>query len=152
MPVTTPGEVKDVEMIGSWFSIQLDNGIQGVFTDASGFGYEMEVVETTVTTMKGDTRTQKRPGTAKYQDITLKRSLSPDKKFWNWAKSIRDGKMDYRTNGVLTIYDMSGTTLSTWTFTNVWPSKWSASDLDVGTDDLMTEEVTLAVEELRRDS
>lgn len=152
MPVTTPGEVKDVEMVGSWFAIKLDNGIDGLFTDASGFGYEMEVVETTASTAKGDTRTQKRPGTAKYQDITLKRNLGPDKRFWNWAKSIRDGKLDFRTNGAVTIYDMSGAMLSSWTFTNCWPSKWSASDLDVGSDDLMTEEVTLAIEGLLRNS
>ena len=102
------------------------------------------------TPAKGDTRTRKRPGTTKYQDITLKRTLSPDKKFWNWAKSIRDGTLEYRTNGSLVISDMSGKELSRWTFNNVWPSKWSASDLDVGCDDLMTEEVTLAVEELIR--
>ena len=51
---------------------------------------------------------------------------------------------------ILVISDMSGAELSRWTFNNVWPSKWSASDLDVGSDDLMTEEVTLAVEELIR--
>ncbi len=152
MPVTTPGEVKDVELVGSWFSITLDNGIKGEFTDASGFNYEMEVIEKTEATQKGDTRTRKRPGTAKYSDITLKRTLTPDKKFWEWAKSIREGKLDYRTNGSMVIYDMSGAELSRWTFTNVWPSKWSASDLDVGSDDLMTEEVTLAVEELVRNS
>jgi phage tail-like protein len=151
MPVKTPGEVKDVEMVGSWFSVTLDNGIEGFFTDASGFAYEMEVVEKTESTIKGDTRTRKRPGTAKYGDITLKRTLSPDKKFWNWAKSIRDGSLEYRTNGSLAVFDMSGKELSRWTFTNVWPSKWSASDLDVGSDDLMTEEVTLAVESLVRD-
>ena len=150
MPVTTPGEVKDVELVGSWFFIKLDNGIEGFFTDASGFGYEVEVVENTDTST--DTRTRKRPGTTKYQDITLKRTLSPDKKFWNWAKSIRDGTLEYRTNGSLVISDMSGKELSRWTFTNVWPSKWSASDLDVGSDDLMTEEITLAVEELVRNS
>ncbi len=49
MAVTTPGQVKDVELIGSWFAIELDNGITGSFTDASGFGYEMEVVELTDT-------------------------------------------------------------------------------------------------------
>ena len=80
MPVTTPGEVKDVELIGSWFFIKLDNGIEGFFTDASGFGYEVEVVEKTDAST--DTRTRKRPGTTKYQDITLKRGLSADKKFW----------------------------------------------------------------------
>jgi phage tail-like protein len=150
MPVTTPGETQDVELVGSWFSITLDNGIDGFFTDASGFNYEMEVVEQTEASPMGDTRTRKRPGTAKYSDITLKRTLTPDKKFWNWAKSIRDGDLKYRTNGSMVIYDMSGAELSRWTFTNVWPSKWSASDLDVGSDDLMTEEITLAVEELVR--
>jgi phage tail-like protein len=151
MPVTTPGEIKDVEMIGSWFSITLDNGIEGYFTDASGFGYEMEIVEKTEASATGDTRTRKRPGTAKYGDITLKRTLTPDKQFWDWAKKIRDGNLEYRTNGALAIYDMSGAELSRWTFTNVWPSKWSASDLDVGSDDLMIEEITLAVESLVRE-
>ncbi|MET0147113.1 MAG: phage tail protein, partial [Ilumatobacteraceae bacterium] len=66
------------------------------------------------------------------------------------AKSIRDGTLEYRTNGALVVSDMSGKELSRWTFNNVWPSKWSASDLDVGSDDLMTEEITLAVEELIR--
>jgi phage tail-like protein len=148
MPVTTPGESKDVELVGSWFFIKLDNGIEGFFTDASGFGYEVEVVEKTET--KHDTRTIKRPGTTKYQDITLKRTLSPDKAFWDWAKKIRDGNVEYRTNGSLVVSDMAGKELSRWTFNNIWPSKWSASDLDVGSDDLMTEEVTLAVEELIR--
>ena len=58
MPVTTPGEAKDVELVGSWFYVKLDNGIEGFFTDASGFGYEVEVVEKTDT--KHDTRTRKR--------------------------------------------------------------------------------------------
>jgi phage tail-like protein len=150
MPVTTPGEKKDIELVGSWFHIKLDNGIEGFFTDASGFGYEVEVVENTDTST--DTRTRKRPGTTKYQDITLKRTLSPDKKFWNWAKSIRDGSKEYRTKGAIVLFDIAGAEMGRWTFENAWPSKWSASDLDVGSDDLMTEEITLAVEELVRNS
>ena len=96
-------------------------------------------------------RTRKRPGTTKYGDITLKRTLSPDKKFWEWAVKIRSGNLEYRTNGALVMYDMAGTEVGRWSFTNAWPSKWSASDLDVGSDDLMTEEITLAIEELKRD-
>ena len=150
MPVTTPGEVKDQELTGSWFVVELDNGIAGFFTDIGGLGIEIEVVEKTDTSI--DTTTRKRPGTTKYQEISLKRTLSPDKKMWEWVKSIRDGKLDYRTNGALVMFDMSGEEKSRWSFTNAWPSKWSASDLDVGSDDLMTEEVTLAVEGLIRNS
>ena len=50
------------------------------------------------------------------------------------------------------LHDISGAENGRWTFENAWPSKWSASDLDVGTDDLMVEEVTLQVELLKRES
>jgi phage tail-like protein len=150
MPVTVPGEKTDVELVSSWFYVELDNGISGSFTEASGLSFEMEVVEQEDVDASGNPRTRKRPGTAKYQDIVVKRTLGPDKSFWNWAKKIRDGVADFRTNGAIVLYDIGGTELGRWTFTNAWPSKWSASDLDVGTDDLMTEEVTLAIESLER--
>jgi phage tail-like protein len=150
MPVTSPGAVQDAEYIGSWFTVELDNGIEGFWTDASGLAIEVEVVEKTDSSI--DTLTRKRPGTTKYQEITLKRTLSPDKKFWAWAKSIRDGKKDFRTKGAIVLHDIAGAEMGRWTFENAWPSKWSASDLDVGTDDLMQEEVTLQVELLKRES
>jgi phage tail-like protein len=149
MPVTSPGLLEDIEYIGSWFSIELDNGVSGFFSDASGLAIEVEVVE--ITDANKDTTTRKRPGTTKYQEINLKRTLSPDKAFWTWAKSIRDGKKDYRTKGAVVLHDIAGTEIGRWTFDNCWPSKWSASDLDVGTDDLMQEEVTLQVELLKRE-
>jgi phage tail-like protein len=148
MPVTSPGPVKDAEYVGSWFSVELDNGISGFFTDVGGLAVEVGVVEKT-DALK-DTVTRKRPGTTTYGDLSLKRTLSPDKGFWNWAKSIRDGKGEFRTKGAVVLFDIAGTEIGRWTFENAWPSKWSASDLDVGSDDLMTEEVTLAVEELIR--
>jgi phage tail-like protein len=150
MPVTSPGAVQDAEYIGSWFSVELDNGIDGFWTDASGLAIEVEVVEKTDSST--DTLTRKRPGTTKYNEITLKRTLSPDKKFWTWAKSIRDGKKDFRTKGAIVLFDIAGTEIGRWTFENAWPSKWSASDLDVGTDDLMQEEVTIQVEMLKRET
>jgi phage tail-like protein len=150
MPVTSPGPVQDVEYIGSWFNLELDNGIEGFWKDIGGLGIEVEVIEITDSTK--DTVTRKRPGTTKYQELSLKRTLSPDKKMWEWAKSIRDGKKDFRTKGAVVLYDIAGTEIGRWTFENCWPSKWSASDLDVGTDDPMQEEVTLQVELLKRES
>ena len=150
MPVTTEGNTTDVEYVGSWFTIELDNGITGFFTEASGLNIDIEVVEITSTNSSGDTTTRKRPGQTNYGDITLKRTLSPDKKFWEWAKSIRDGSLEYRHGGAIVLHDMSGAEIGRWTFLNAWPSKWSASDLDVGSDDLMIEEVTLACEHLQR--
>jgi phage tail-like protein len=68
------------------------------------------------------------------------------------VKKIRDGKTDFRTNGAVVVFDMtSGTETGRWSFTNAWPSKWSASDLDVGSDDVMSEEVTLQIELIKRE-
>ena len=149
MPVTSPGPVQDTEYLGSGFSLELDNGVEGFGKDISGLGIEVEVIE--ITDTKTDTLTRKRPGTTKYQEISLKRTLGPDKKMWEWVKSIRDGKPDFRTKGAVVLYDIAGTEKGRWTFENCWPSKWSASDLDVGTDDPMQEEVTLQVELLKRE-
>jgi len=148
MAVVTPGAVQDAELIASWFEVKLDNGITGLFSDFSGLAIEVEIVDNTLTSK--DTVNRKRPGTAKYGEITLKRTLSADKAFWQWAKSISDGKKDFRTNGAVMLYDIGQNVIGNWKFTNAWPSKWSASDLDVGTDDLMQEEVTLQIEMLER--
>lgn len=150
MAVVSPGILEDAELIGSWFEVKLDNGITGMFSDVSGLSIEIEVVENTMA--QKDTNLRKRPGTTKYSEITLKRTLSPDQAFWKWAKSIRDGDPKFRTNGAILLYDISAKNpIGNWKFTNAWPSKWSASDLDVGTDDLMQEEVTLQVELLERE-
>jgi len=148
MPTTSPGELTDIELVGSWFSVELDNGISGYFSEVGGLAVDVEVIEFTDTAV--DTVTRKRPGTTKYNEVTLKRTLSPDKTFWEWVKKIRDGDMAYRTDGAVVVFDMSGKEIGRWTMTNVWPSKWSASDLDVGSDDLMQEDVTLQVEMLER--
>lgn len=149
MAVVSPGILEDAELIGSWFEVKLDNGITGMFSDVSGLSIEIEVVENTMTAK--DTVMRKRPGTTKYSEITLKRTLSPDQAFWKWAKGIRDGDSKFRTNGAILLYDIAQKPIGNWKFTNAWPSKWSASDLDVGTDDLMQEEVTLQVEMLERE-
>ena len=61
MPVTSPGPLKDAEYIGSWFSVELDNGITGYFTDVSGLAIDVGVVEVQASNEKGDTVSRKRP-------------------------------------------------------------------------------------------
>jgi phage tail-like protein len=150
MPVTTPADTQDIHYVGSWFGVELDNGIQGFFSEVTGLGIEVEVIENTLAAT--DTMTRKRPGTVKYTEMGLKRTLSPDRSFWDWANDIRNGNTDYRTDGAVVLYNMAGDEIGRWTFNNAWISKWSASDLDVGSDDLMQEDVTLQVELLTRES
>jgi phage tail-like protein len=151
MPVTTPGPVQDQERVASWFFVTLDNAKPAFFSEASGLSMEVEVVENTQSNEKGDTFTRRRPAVAKYSEITLKRTLTKDRTFYDWADSIRKGKLDFRTNGAIVVHNMDGTPLDQWTFENAWPSKWSVSDLDVGSNDLMIETVVLQIELLKRE-
>ena len=148
MAQVTPGDTMDAELVGSWFDVKLDNGIVGAFGEVSGLSISVEVV--TIESSMKDTVTRKRPGTTKYGEITLKRTLSADRSFWDWIKKIRDGATDFRTSGSVDLYDIAGTKIGGWAFANAWPSKWSASDLDVGTDDPMQETVVLQIEGLKR--
>jgi len=145
---TQAGPTKDVEYLGGWFSVEIKGATLGAFTDASGLNVEVNVVE--ITDANKDTSTRKTPGVAKYGEISLKRKLSSDKTFWNWAKSIRDGAEEFRKDGSIVIHNIAGKEIGRWNFTNAWPSKWSASDLDVGSDDPMEEEITLSIEYLER--
>lgn len=149
MAIPSIGSLVDEEIIGSWFSVKLDNGIEGFFTKVGGLAIDIVVVD--VVDAMGDTTARKRPGQINYGEISLERTLSPDKKFWQWAKSIRDGTKDYRTNGAIMMHDIAGKPIGLWSFLNAWPSTWSASDLDVGTDDTMTESITLSIEFLKRE-
>lgn len=152
MPAAVPQQLIDEQFTGSRFSIELDNGIKGFFSDASGFALEMGVTDKKHTTNDGQIGEYKLPGTGKFQDITLKRPMTTDRSFYDWIDKIRNrGSNEYRTDGALVLYDFANNEVGRWRFTNVWPSKWSASDLDVGTDDPMVEQITLSCNELVRE-
>ena len=152
MAAVSAGAKVDNLLVGSWFSIELDKATITGITEITGLAVEIDVVDYTQVTAGGVTVSKKRPGTAKYNEIGIKRPLSADKSLWKWAKDIRDGKDDYRADGAIVLYNIGNKEVGRWTFVNAWPSKWSASDLDVGSDDPMMEDVTMVIELLTRDS
>lgn len=150
MALKLAGALEHIEQVGSWFTVEVA-GAKGTFTDATGLSIEVGVVEQQVAGPKGDTITKKVMGTASYGDITFKRNLSKDKTFYDWAQEVVAGKQGtFRKDGAVVMHDMSGKEVGRWEFTMAFPKKWSASDLDVGSDDPMVEEITLAIEGLKR--
>ncbi len=147
------GDVKDKFLVASWFHIELDNPkstIKGL-SDVGGLNVEVEVVTVDMVDAGGVHTTLKRPSTSKYSELSLKRPMSAEKSLYTWVKKIRDGDAAYRTNGAIQLYDITNTApIGIWTFQNAWPSKWSASDLDVGSNDPMMEELTIVIELLQR--
>ena len=139
----------DSEYLGSQFGLEIDGVELARFTAVSGLGYESEVVTFQDTLADGKVITRKRPGRISFPDIVLKRGLSADNALVEWYQSVVDGQVE-RKSGSVVIYDQTSTEIGRWNFENGWIAKWSASDLDAGSDDIMIEEVTIAHEYMER--
>jgi phage tail-like protein len=146
---TVEGPVETDLFLTSNFYVTLENGIEGQFTDVGGLVIEVETTEIKFTDNKGRVTLQNRPGLTKYGEITLKRQVSDDKKFFEWVKKIREGKVE-RTGGSVTITNSALDIVGAWSFKNAWPSKWAVSDPDATSNDPMTEDITLQIEFLER--
>ena len=142
-------ETHDLEFLGSQFALEVEGVEMARFTEISGLSWETEVVEYKDTLKTGKVTIRKRPGQTKFGDIGLKRGLSGDRGLSKWYQTVLDGKVE-RKNGSIVVYDMAGTELDRWNFERGWPSKWSASDLSASSDDVMIEELTIAIEHLER--
>lgn len=151
MPSKLAGDVTHIEQLGSLFAVEVPGIGTTVFTDVSGLSIEVGVIDHQVATTKGDTVTKKVMGTPSYGDITLKRSLSSNRDFYDWAQEVVRGEASkFRRDCGIVLYDAQQKELGRWEVQRAFPKKWSASDLDVGSDDVMVEEITLAIEGLRR--
>jgi phage tail-like protein len=137
------------EFLGSSFALEIESVEVARFTGCSGLTINTNVVEFKETLASGEIVTRKRPGQTTYEDIVLKRGFSKSTAVTDWHKQVRDGLIE-RHNGSIVIYDSTGAEVDRWNFEAGWPSKWSASDLDAGTDDVMIEELTITHERLMR--
>lgn len=137
------------EFLGSSFALEIENVEVARFTGCSGLSITTNVVEFKETLSSGEIVTRKRPGQTTYDDIVLKRGFSKSTAVTDWHKQVRDGAIE-RHNGSIVLYDSTGAEVDRWNFEAGWPSKWSASDLDAGTDDVMIEELTITHERLMR--
>lgn len=137
------------EFLGSSFALEIENVELARFTGCSGLAINTNVIEFTETTADGKIVVRKRPGHTTYEDIVLKRGFSKSTAITDWYKGVLDGVIE-RQNGSIIVYDSTGTEVDRWNFEAGWPSRWSASDLDASTDDVMIEELTITHEKLER--
>ncbi len=137
------------EFLGSAFALEIEGVEMARFTGCSGLAVNTAVVEFKETLSTGEIVTRKRPGQTSYDDIVLKRGFSGNGAITDWHKKVRDGMIE-RQNGSIVIYDSTGAEVDRWNFEAGWPSRWSASDLDANTDDVMIEELTITHERLER--
>jgi len=79
---------------------------------------------------------RKLPGLVKYGNVSLKWGITDSLDLYNWRALVVQGKMgEARRNMAVVLMDEEGNSAARWEFTNAWPSKYDAPDLNAkGTD------------------
>lgn len=129
------------------FLLEIDGITQAGFSDCSGFGSSVEVIEYRE---GGDPATvRKLPGKNSYPDITLKWGVTDSRELYDWHRSALNGRVD-RRNGSIILLDDIGQEKVRWNFFTAWPSKYDAPDFSAKGNDVAIDALTLSCERLER--
>lgn len=131
------------------FLVEIDGITQAGFSDCSGFGSNVEVVEYRE---GGDTATiRKLPGKISYPDITLKWGITNSRELYDWHLAAVNGQIE-RKNGSIILQDDLGTEQVRWNFFSAWPSKYAAPEMNAKGNDVAIDSLTVSCERLERAS
>lgn len=129
------------------FLVEIDNIVQAGFSDCSGFGSNVEVIEYRE---GGDAATvRKLPGKTSYPDITLKWGLTDSRDLYDWHRTAIAGRIE-RKNGSIVVLDDTGQEKVRWNFFSAWPSKWDGPDFSAKGNDVAIDTLTVSCERVER--
>lgn len=129
------------------FVVEIDKIQQAGFSECSGFGSAVEVIEYRE---GGEASTvRKLPGKVSYPDINLKWGVTNSRELYDWHLAAVNGAVD-RRNGSIILQDDLGNEAARWNFLNAWPSKYDGPDFNAKGNDLAIDTLTLSCEKLVR--
>ncbi len=140
-------QINELPFLAYRFLLTIDGLSPMLFTEVSGLGYSLEVIEKEVS---GATHSLKKmAGPIDYDELELSRPINTSTELYDWCQQSADGVVE-RKDGSLDLLDETGAQIASWTFLQAWPMKYSVSDLDAGDGSVITESVTLTHEMLAR--
>ena len=129
------------------FLVEIDGIVQAGFSECSGFGSNVEVVEYRE---GGEAATvRKLPGKTSYPDITLKWGVTDSRELYDWHLTAVNGKVQ-RKNGSIILQDDAGLEKIRWNFFNAWPSKYDGPDFSAKGNDVSVDSLTVSCERVER--
>ncbi|HKP84945.1 MAG TPA: phage tail protein [Blastocatellia bacterium] len=129
------------------FLVEIDGIVQGGFSECSGFGSNVEVIEYRE---GGDSTTvRKLPGKTTYSDIVLKWGVTVTRELYDWHLQVINGQISRRNGSVVILNDV-GEEVVRWNFFNAWPSKYDPVDLNAKGNDVAIDTLTVSCERLER--
>jgi len=129
------------------FLVEIDGIVQAGFSECSGFGSEVEVIEY----REGGeaTTVRKLPGKVSYSDLTLKWGMTDSQELYDWHLTAVNGQIE-RKNGSVILQDDAGEEKLRWNFFSAWPTKWDGPDFDAKGNDIAINTLTVSCERLEK--
>jgi phage tail-like protein len=129
------------------FLVEIDGIIQAGFSECSGFGSNIAVIEYRE---GGDAATvHKLPGLLTYNDIMLKWGVTDSRELYDWHLAAINGQIQ-RKNGSIILQDDLGQEKVRWNFFSAWPSKWDGPDFNAKGADVAISTLTVSCERLEQ--
>jgi phage tail-like protein len=128
------------------FHVEIKGVKVAYFTECSGLDLETEIFEYKEGGL--NTHLHRFPGRWKFANLTLKKGISTEGDvLWKWiedtVKNAGTGKLTTYPVTV-TLFDLKGSPLRTWTYKDAYPMKWSASTLAADQNTIAIETLVLA--------
>jgi phage tail-like protein len=121
--------------------LQLGNNNDVRFQSVTGLSVEYE---TEVFKEGGENRFEhKLPVRTKYADLTLKRGMLKDSEVIKWCIDAFKNRVFKTIQVNVSLLNEQHTPITTWQFHNVWPKKWSVSDLNAQENAVVVETLDL---------
>ena len=94
---------------------------------------------------------RKLPGLIKYGNVTLKWGITDSLDLYNWRKDVEDGKIkDARKNMAVVVLDNEANPVTRWEFSQAWPTRYDAPDLNATGNEIAIETLEIAHEGMKR--
>ena len=131
----------------SVFLLEIDGIAQGGFSECSGFGSNVQVIEYRE---GGDAQTvRKLPGMVSYPDITLRWGLTDSRELYDWHLSAVAGQVQRKNLSIIQLDDRRQERVR-WNCFGAWPSRWDGPDFNARGNDVAIDALTISCERVER--
>ncbi len=131
------------------FLVEIDGIIQAGFREVTIPDSTQEPIEYREGNMPPTV--MKQPGLVKYGNVSLKWGITDSLELYNWRKMVEDGKTkEARKNMAIILLDEEGSSAARWEFSEAWPSKYDAPDLNATGNEIAIENIEIVHEGMKR--
>lgn len=119
----------------------ISRSVDASFKEVSGITMEMGTEE--ITEGGNNSFKHKVPTSVKFSNLVLKRGLVPkNSQLVDWCVNTLDAGLSAQLETkdiTVSLLDSNGASLNSWTFYNAWPVKWSATNLNSMSNEVLIE-------------